>query len=104
MGRNERARAAGAICLTFALVLVLLAAFVYLISSPDGNQIWALVILSGMVIFNAYEAWAFTHGRTTSIDGWSTNAVPRNTGWRLFGLALDLVLLMLGLYWFFTKL
>lgn len=104
MGRNERARAAGANCLTFALVLVLLAVLVYLVSSPDGDQIWALVILSGVVIFNAYEVWAFTRGRTTSIDGWSTDAVPRNTGWRLFGLALDLVFLILGLYWFFTKL
>lgn len=104
MGRNTSARAAGSTCMSLALVLVLLAGLVYLFAAPDDDQILAFVILSAFVIFNAYEVRAFTHGRTTSIDGWSSEAIPKNTRLRIFGLVLDLFLLTGSLYFFFTKL
>lgn len=104
MGRNKSARAAGSICMNLALALVLLAGVVYLFAAPDGDQILAFVLLSAFVIFNAHEVRAFTHGRTTSIDGWSSEAVPKNTALRIFGLTLDLFVLAGCLYFFFTKL
>ncbi len=84
--------------------LALVAGLVYLFGAPESDQILAFVILSAFVIFNAYEVRAFTHGNTTSIDGWSSEAIPKNTGLRIFGLILDLFLLTGSLYFFFTKL
>lgn len=104
MGRNDRARVLGSACLVSALVLVLLAVLVYSLSAPDDDQILRLVGLSGVLIFSAYEVWAFTHGRCTSIDSVTHGAVPQNTGWRLFGLVLDFGLLMFVLHLFFPRL
>lgn len=90
--------------MSLALALVLLAGVVYMFAAPNDDQILAFLVLSAFVIFNAHEVKAFTHGRTTSIDGWSSEAVPKNTALRIFGLTLDLFVLTGCLYFFFTKL
>jgi hypothetical protein len=39
--------------------------------------------------FFTYEIWAYFHGWTTTIDRYSHEGKPSRTGWRTFGLGLD---------------
>ena len=47
-----------------------------------------------VMTYSAYEVWAFTHGRRTSIDHWTYDGTPSNTNMRVYGLVLDIA------FWF----
>lgn len=90
MGQNPLARRFGNIFFVASAVFVVVAivrALVY--THLDIEPVFAFVV-SGFLLFCAYEVWAFTHGRTTSIDSRRHEATPDRTGRRVFGLVLDL--------------
>jgi hypothetical protein len=56
------------------------------------------LIFTGFLAFCCYEVWAFSRGRRTSIDHVTHEAIPKNTGWRVFGLTLDIAFATLCVY------
>jgi hypothetical protein len=67
------------------LVLVFAAARGYLPHLQREDAAFYLLVLG----FLTYEIWAYFHGWTTTIDRYSHEGRPSRTGWRTFGLALD---------------
>lgn len=74
-------------------VAFLLAAWLIYLQTPNPTD--SLVFfLSGAGLFGAYDVWAFTHGKTTSITHHSRHeATPSNTVVRMLGLLLDLTVM-----------
>ncbi len=60
-------------------------------SNSTSNQWQRLLLLGSVALYSAYEVWAFTHGRSTTIDNWTHEGNPANTSMRVYGLALDLL-------------
>lgn len=94
MGWSARARSAGTIFVALTLAFVLYASAVFL-SPGSGHPQWGRLLFFVVVMtYSAYEVWAFTHGRRTSIDHWTYDGTPSNTNMRVYGLVLDIV------FWF----
>jgi hypothetical protein len=90
MGRDPHRRRWGNWTAGFLLASVAYAWLVYALS-PEQVNWFGFAIIACMSSFSAYEVWAFTHGRGTSIGSFVHEAHPAKTGWRVFGLSLDLL-------------
>jgi hypothetical protein len=62
---------------------------VFSLASPSETDIERFFFLGAVIAYCTYEVWAFTHGRTTTIDRFHHEPTPKNTNWRVLGLALD---------------
>ena len=84
-------------------VAFLLAAWLAYLQTPNPTD--ALVfVLSGAGLFGAYDVWAFTHGKPTSITRYSRHeATPSNTVARVIGLWLDLAVMAACVWVFLPK-
>ncbi len=69
--------------------------------TPGPLNVQNALPVTGLALFSAYEVWAFTHGRTTTMDSQRHKASLGNTGWRTVGLLLDLVMMLLCIWLFF---
>jgi hypothetical protein len=90
-GRSLRARQFGT---GFVIAVALFVAYAFAVNAVASASRQAWGAFFGPTVFLAYctyEVWAFTRGRPTTIDRWFHEGVPRNTNWRVFGLALDLI-------------
>jgi hypothetical protein len=91
LGQSKAARRAGnafvAACASFYLYSVL----VYWLATSNKDDWLRLFFLGAVSLYGAYEVWAFTHGRRTSIDHFTHEAIPRNTSLRVFGLVFDIL-------------
>ena len=84
-------------------VAFLLAAWLVYLQTPHPTD--SLVFfLSVAGLFGAYDVWAFTHGRATSITRYSRHeATPSNTVARVLGLLLDLIVMAACVWIFWSK-
>lgn len=74
-------------------VAFLVAAWLVYLQTPNPTDTLVFV-LSAAGLFSAYDVWAFTHGKPTSITIYSRHeATPPNTVARVFGLLLDLAMM-----------
>lgn len=94
MGQHGPTRTFGKIFVAANALFILVALFRAVRYGDQADETGGAVIFSAFLAFCAYEIWAFTHGRATSIDSYRHEATPDRTGWRVFGLALDV------LFWF----
>ena len=94
MGQHGPTRTFGKIFVVANALFILVALFRAVRYGDQEDETGGAVIFSAFLAFCAYEIWAFTHGRATSIDSHRHEATPDRTGWRVFGLALDV------LFWF----
>lgn len=78
-------------------------AWTFYLQTPRPTD--ALVfVLSGAGLFGAYDVWAFTHGKTTSITRYGRHeATPANTIPRVLGLLLDLMVMAACVWVFWLK-
>lgn len=74
-------------------VAFLLAAWLVYLQTPKPTDTLVFV-LSAAGLFSAYDVWAFTHGKPTSITIYSRHeATSPNTVARVLGLLLDLAMM-----------
>jgi hypothetical protein len=92
MGRHPLARRFGNIFAAASALFVVVALFRAMRHSGEETDPFGAFIFAGMLGYFAYEIWAFTHGRPTSIDSYRHEATLDRTGWRVFGLLLDVAL------------
>ncbi len=98
MGWSARARSAGVFFVGLTLAFVLYASAVFL-DPESGAPHWEkLFFLVAVLMYSAYEVWAFTHGRRTSIDTMTHEGTPSNTSARVIGLTLDIALWVGAIY------
>lgn len=97
MGRRIGTATAG------LFVAFLLAAWlVYLQTHHPTDSLVFFLSVAGL--FGAYDVWAFTHGRATSITRYSRHeATPSNTVARVLGLLLDLIVMAACVWIFWSK-
>jgi len=68
--------------------------------APTDTMVFMFSVIG---CFGAYEVWAFTHGKTTSITRYGRHeATPSNAVARVFGLLLDLAV-MAACVWFWLS-
>lgn len=91
MGQSPRARRAGHTFGGLAVAFFLYSLAVFLGSQTSASEWERVGWLGAVMVYSAYEVWAFTHGRRTSIDHWRHDGTPENTNMRVFGLVLDLL-------------
>jgi hypothetical protein len=89
MGRHDLTRTFGKIFVAANALFVLVALFRAVRHGDQDDDTAGAFIFSAFLGYCVYEIWAFTHGRPTSIDHYRHEATPDRTGWRVFGLALD---------------
>ena len=94
MGRHQLTRLFGNIFVAANALFVMVALFRALRYGNEDDDSAGALIFSAFLGYCTYEVWAFTHGRPTSIDHYRHEATPDRTGWRVFGLTLDVA------FWF----
>jgi hypothetical protein len=95
MGLDPVGRTVGTVIAWGLLVFVGYAWLVYAMSTVSAEPVLALTA-TGMVLFSAYDIWAFTHGKATQVNYIRHRATLTNTGWRTAGLALDVLVMVIG--------
>ena len=98
MGQSPTARTTGLIFVVSAVLFFLYTLAVFYVSHVSSVEWEGLLILGPVVLYSAYEVWAFTHGRRTTIDHWTYEGTPDNTSLRVFGLMLDLLFCVGAIY------
>jgi hypothetical protein len=89
MGLDLQGRIAGKATVGVFIAFLLLSWLLYL-NTPDPTDT-LLFVFSAVGLFSAYDVWAFTHGKPTSITIYARHkSSPSNTIARVFGLFLDL--------------
>jgi hypothetical protein len=101
LGLNPLGRRIGTATTGLFVAFLLAAWLVYLQTSNPTDTL--VFMLSAAGLFSAYDVWAFTHGKPTSITIYSRHeATPSNTVARVFGLSLDLAM-MAACVWVFLS-
>jgi hypothetical protein len=103
MGLSRQAREIADLYIWAVLAFLSYAFFKYASGGASRDDWGHFFVLSTFLIFCTYEVWAFTRGRTTSIDSASHEALPKNTGIRVFGLFLDVSFSLFFAYWIFSE-
>ena len=93
MGKHDLTRTFGKVFVAANAVFVLFALLRLNRLGSQENEVGGAFIFSAFLGYCTYEIWAFTHGRPTSIDHYRHEATPDRTGWRVFGLVLDVAFL-----------
>jgi hypothetical protein len=109
LGLSPRWRTVGwVVSVVFAVFVI--GAFAVYLTTPDPTDSMVLVLSLGSLA-SAYDVWAFTHGKRTTIfifrpdRKFSTHdATSVNTSWRLFGLLLDVAVMTACIWVFLSKL
>ena len=91
MGRHQLTRRCGKLFVAANALFVLVALFRVVRYGDQEDDAIGAFALSAFLGYCTYEVWAFTHGRPTSIDHYRHEATPDRTGWRVFGLAFDVL-------------
>lgn len=101
LGRDHQGRLTGKAIAGLFLAFQLSWWMTYLNTSAPTDTM--AFMISAMGLFAAYDVWAFTHGKTTSITRYGRHeATPSNTVIRVVGLLLDLAL-MAACIWYLSS-
>lgn len=92
MGRHPPTRHFGKIFVVANTLFVLLVIVRAVRSRSDEGDPWAVAFFVALLAYCVYEILAFTHGRSTSLDGVREDATPHRTAIRVFGLVLDVAI------------
>jgi hypothetical protein len=92
MGADPRGRLIGN-ATTGLFVAFLLVSWVGYVQTPNPTDTLVFLLSVGGLL-SAYDIWAFTHGKPTSITVYGRHeATPSNTVARVFGMLLDLAMM-----------
>lgn len=98
LGLSPRWRAIGSV-VSIAFAVFVTCGFAFYLTTPDPTDTFVFFSSAGG-LGSAYDVWAFTHGKRTTIFIFSPDrsysiheAIPSNTSWRLFGLVLDVAVM-----------
>jgi hypothetical protein len=92
LGLDPLGRRIGTATAGLFIAFLLVAWLVYLQTPDPTDTLVFLLSVAGLV--SAYDVWAFTHGKRTSITIYSRHeATPSNTVARVLGLLLDLAMM-----------
>ena len=98
MGQSSRARKLGSVYASCAVAFTVYGFPVHAVGAASRDA-WAnYFIFTVFLLFCSYEVWAFTRGRTTMIDRYSHEAVPKKTELRVLGLVLDVAVSLWAAY------
>ena len=92
LGQSPTARRTGLIFAVSAVLFFIYTLAVFYVSHVSSIEWEGLLILGAVVVYSAYEVWAFTHGRRTTMEHWTHEGTPDNTQTRVLGLVMDLLL------------
>jgi hypothetical protein len=108
LGLSPRWRTIGLVVSVAFAVFVTCAFSIYLTTPTPTDSMVFVVSLGGLG--SAYDIWAFTHGKRTTIlifgqdrQYSSHDATSENTSWRVFGLLLDVAMMAACIWVFFSK-
>lgn len=84
-------------------VAFVLGSWLIYLNTPDPTDTLVFVF-SAIGLFSAYDVWAFTHGKPTSITIYGHHeATPSNTIARVFGLLMDMAMMAACVWVFLSK-
>lgn len=102
MGLDPQGRFLGTVTAGMFCTFLLSSWLLYLNTPDPTDTLVFLISVAGL--FSAYDVWAFTHGKRTSITHYGRHeATPSNTVARVFGLLLDLVMMAACVWVFLSK-
>lgn len=102
MGRDPRGRLIGTATAGLFCTFLLTSWLLYLNTPDPTDTLVFLISVAGL--FSAYDVWAFTHGKRTSITHYGRHeATPSNTVARVLGLLLDLIMMAACVWVFLSK-
>ncbi|MGS5089898.1 zinc ribbon domain-containing protein [Hydrogenophaga sp. A37] len=89
---------------TGMFVAFVLTSWLFYLNTPDPTDTLVFVF-STIGLFSAYDVWAFTHGKPTSITIYGHyEAIPSNTIARVLGLLMDLAMMAACVWVLLSKL
>jgi hypothetical protein len=103
MGQSPDGRFYGKATLMVALAFVVYLIGAIILDESVQASGGGILGIGAAMVFSAYEVWAFTHGRRTSIDRWQYDAAPGNTWIRVLGLVFDVIFFLGCLYAIFIQ-